>query len=104
MAVAVTVAVSGGVAAPVAVPVAVPVAGLTKRFFNHPKRFLNQCLGSTITVPICAMIIRRSSNVSTAAFERLMNFSFDGWSIKTAKQRRRRSQYCDDDVAKKQKK
>ena len=41
MAVAVLVAVSGGVA----VPVAVPVAGLTKRVFNHPKRFLNQCLG-----------------------------------------------------------
>ena len=38
MAVAVAVAVSGGVA------VAVPVAGLTKRFFNHPKIFLNQCL------------------------------------------------------------
>ena len=32
------------VAVAVAVPVAVPVAGLTKRFFNHPKRFLNQCL------------------------------------------------------------
>ena len=47
MAVAVAVAVSGGVAVTVAVavPVAVPVAGLTKRFFNHPKRFLNQCLG-----------------------------------------------------------
>ena len=45
MAVAVAVAVSGGVAVPVAVPVAVSVAGLTKRFFNHPKRFLNQCLG-----------------------------------------------------------
>ena len=45
MAVAVAVAVSGGVAVPLAVPVAVPVAGLTKRFFNHPKRFLNQCLG-----------------------------------------------------------
>ena len=43
MAVVVAVAVSGGVA----VPVAVPVAGLTKRFFNHPKRFLNQCLGVT---------------------------------------------------------
>ena len=41
MAVAVAVAVSGGVA----VPVAVPVAGLSKRFFNHPTRFLNQCLG-----------------------------------------------------------
>ena len=37
MAVAVAVAVSGGLA--------VPVAGLTKRFFNHPKRFPNQCLG-----------------------------------------------------------
>ena len=34
---AVAVAVSGGGA--------VAVAGLTKRFFNHPKRFLNQCLG-----------------------------------------------------------
>ena len=45
MAVAVDVAVSGRVAVPVAVPVVVPVAGLTKRFFNHPKRFLNQCLG-----------------------------------------------------------
>ena len=47
MAVAVAVAVSGGVAVPVAVAVAVPVAGLAKRFFNHPKRFLNQCLGLT---------------------------------------------------------
>ena len=45
MAVAVAVAVSGGVAVPVVVPVAVSVAGLTKRFFNHPKRLLNQCLG-----------------------------------------------------------
>ena len=45
MAVAVAVAVSGGVAVPVALPVAVPVAGLTKIFFNHPKRFLDQCLG-----------------------------------------------------------
>ena len=45
MAVAGAVAVSGGVAVSVAVPVAVPLAGLTKRFFNHPKRFLNQCLG-----------------------------------------------------------
>ena len=45
MAVAVAVAVSGGVAVPVAVPVAGPVAGLTKRFLNHPKRFLHQCLG-----------------------------------------------------------
>ena len=49
MAVAVGVTVSGRVAVPVAVPVAapvaVPVAGLTKRFFNHPKRFLHQCLG-----------------------------------------------------------
>ena len=41
MAVAVAVAVSGGVA----VPVAVPGAGLAKRFFIHPKRFLIQCLG-----------------------------------------------------------
>ena len=45
MAVAVAVAVSVGVAVPLAVPVAVPVAGFTKRFFDHPKRFLNQCLG-----------------------------------------------------------
>ena len=45
MAVAVAVAVSGGVAVAVAVLVAVPVAGLTERFFNHPKIFLNQCLG-----------------------------------------------------------
>ena len=35
MAVAVAVAVSGGVA----VPVAVPVTGLTRKSFNHPKRF-----------------------------------------------------------------
>ena len=41
VAVAVAVAVSGGGT----VAVAVPVAGLTKRFFDHPKRFLNQCLG-----------------------------------------------------------
>ena len=34
---AVAVAVSGGGA--------VAVAGLTNRFFNHPKRSLNQCLG-----------------------------------------------------------
>ncbi len=47
MAVAVAVALSGGLA----VPVAVPVAGLTKRFLNHPKRFLNQCLGSEIQAP-----------------------------------------------------
>ena len=39
--VAVAVAMSGGGA----VAVVVPVAGLTKRFCNHPKRFLNQCLG-----------------------------------------------------------
>ena len=45
MAVAVAVAVSGDVAVRVAVPVAVPVAGLTKRFCNRTKRFLNQCLG-----------------------------------------------------------
>ena len=37
VAVAVAVAVSEGGA--------VAVAGLTKRSFNHPKRFLNQCLG-----------------------------------------------------------
>ena len=35
------VAVSGGMA----VQVAVLVAGLTKKIFDHPKRFLNQCLG-----------------------------------------------------------
>ena len=45
MAVAVAVVVSGGVAVPVAVPVAAPVAGLTERFFNNSKKFLNQCLG-----------------------------------------------------------
>ena len=39
--VAVAVAVSGGGA----VAVVVPVAGLTKRFFHHIQRFLNQCLG-----------------------------------------------------------
>ena len=49
MARAVAVAVSGGVAVHLAVPVAVPVAGLMKRFFNHPKGFLNQCLGLTVS-------------------------------------------------------
>ena len=41
VAVAVAVAVSGGGA----VALAVPVAGLTKRFFKHIRRFLNQFLG-----------------------------------------------------------
>ena len=47
MAVAVAVAVSG--------VVAVPVAGLTKRFFDHPKRFLNQCLGLLYFAPKCTL-------------------------------------------------
>ena len=58
MAVAVAVGVSGGgavaLALALALTLALAVAGLTKRSFNHPERFVNQCLGlvviSTVTL------------------------------------------------------
>ena len=68
MAVAVAVAVSWGVAVPVVVPVAVPVPGLTKRFFNHPKKFLNQCLGlqEMLAAEIGLALPRRRDGVAAA--------------------------------------